>query len=156
MSQIKQLCILLDTKKQKKGNIIFLSSSDTSRIFLLKKGNIKIVEVMKTEMKPSKTFRVECLHFLHFGNRAIWQDWLESSWINRGIVIANSENRHTWSVIGSRNYGRCTTITFSFFRHWSEKRWWNSFYFGNNYVPLLFNSDIQSENKISDLFHFKL
>ncbi len=45
MSQIKQLCIIVGYKKAKKGDIIYLSSSDTPRIFLLKKGNIKIVEV---------------------------------------------------------------------------------------------------------------
>ncbi|MES2747005.1 MAG: Crp/Fnr family transcriptional regulator [Bacteroidota bacterium] len=45
MSQIKQLCIIVGYKKAKKGDIIYLSSSDVPRIFLLKKGNIKIVEV---------------------------------------------------------------------------------------------------------------
>ena len=45
MSQIKQLCIIVGFKKAKKGEIIYFSSSDVPRIFLLKKGNIKIVEV---------------------------------------------------------------------------------------------------------------
>jgi len=45
MSQIKQLCIIVGYKKAKKGDIIYLSSSEVPRIFLLKKGNIKIVEV---------------------------------------------------------------------------------------------------------------
>lgn len=45
MSQIKQLCIIVGYKKAKKGDIIYFSSSDVPRIFLLKKGNIKIVEV---------------------------------------------------------------------------------------------------------------
>ena len=45
MSQIKQLCIITGYKKAKKGDIIYFSSSDMPRIFLLKKGNIKIVEV---------------------------------------------------------------------------------------------------------------
>ena len=45
MSQIKQLCIITGYKKAKKGDIIYFSSSDVPRIFLLKKGNIKIVEV---------------------------------------------------------------------------------------------------------------
>ena len=45
MSQIKQLCIITGFKKAKKGDIIYLSSSDVPRIFLLKKGSIKIVEV---------------------------------------------------------------------------------------------------------------
>jgi len=44
-SQIKQLCIIVGFKKAKKGEIIYFSSSDVPRIFLLKKGNIKIVEV---------------------------------------------------------------------------------------------------------------
>lgn len=45
MSQIKQLCIITGFKKAKKGDIIYFSSSDLPRIFLLKKGNIKIVSV---------------------------------------------------------------------------------------------------------------
>jgi CRP-like cAMP-binding protein len=45
MSQIKQLCIITGFKKAKKGEIIYFSSSDVPRVFLLKKGNIKIVAV---------------------------------------------------------------------------------------------------------------
>lgn len=45
MSQIKQLCIITGFKKANKGEIIYFSSSDVPRIFLLKKGNIKIVAV---------------------------------------------------------------------------------------------------------------
>ncbi|MEO7976246.1 Crp/Fnr family transcriptional regulator [Flavobacterium sp.] len=44
-SQIKQLCIITGFKKASKGEIIYFSSSDLPRIFLLKKGNIKIVAV---------------------------------------------------------------------------------------------------------------
>lgn len=44
-SQIKQLCIITGFKKAKKGDIIYFSSSDVPRIFLLKKGNIKIVSI---------------------------------------------------------------------------------------------------------------
>jgi CRP-like cAMP-binding protein len=45
MSQIKQLCIITGFKKAIKGDVIYFSSSDLPRIFLLKKGNIKIVSV---------------------------------------------------------------------------------------------------------------
>lgn len=45
MSQIKQLCIIVGFKKAKKGEVIYFSSSEVPRIFLLKKGNIKIVSV---------------------------------------------------------------------------------------------------------------
>lgn len=45
MSQIKQLCIITGYKKAKKGDVIYFSSSDLPRVFLLKKGNIKIVSV---------------------------------------------------------------------------------------------------------------
>lgn len=45
MNQIKQLCIITGFKKAKKGDIIYFSSSDMPRVFLLKKGNIKIVSV---------------------------------------------------------------------------------------------------------------
>ncbi len=45
MSQIKQLCIITGFKKANKGDVIYFSSSDVPRIFLLKKGNIKIVSV---------------------------------------------------------------------------------------------------------------
>lgn len=43
--QIRQLCIVTGFKKAQKGEIIYFSSSDLPRIFLLKKGNIKIVAV---------------------------------------------------------------------------------------------------------------
>lgn len=43
--QIRQLCIITGFKKAEKGEIIYFSSSDLPRIFLLKKGNIKIVAV---------------------------------------------------------------------------------------------------------------
>jgi CRP/FNR family transcriptional regulator len=43
--QMKQLCIIMGFKKAKKGEIIYFSSSDVPRIFVLKKGNIKIVAV---------------------------------------------------------------------------------------------------------------
>lgn len=45
MSQIKQLCIITGFKKANKGEIIYFSTSDLPRIFLLKKRNIKIVTV---------------------------------------------------------------------------------------------------------------
>ncbi|WP_202703410.1 Crp/Fnr family transcriptional regulator [Flavobacterium sp. UGB4466] len=44
-SQIKQLCIITGFKKASKGEIIYFSTSDLPRIFLLKKGNIKIVSI---------------------------------------------------------------------------------------------------------------
>jgi len=44
-SQIKQLCIITGFKKASKGEIIYFSSSDLPRIFLLKKGSIKIVAI---------------------------------------------------------------------------------------------------------------
>lgn len=45
MSQIKQLCIITGFKQANKGEVIYFSASDVPRIFLLKKGNIKIVSV---------------------------------------------------------------------------------------------------------------
>ncbi|WP_026703957.1 Crp/Fnr family transcriptional regulator [Flavobacterium soli] len=45
MSQIKQLCIITGFKKANKGDIIYFSSSEVPRIYLLKKGNIKIVSI---------------------------------------------------------------------------------------------------------------
>lgn len=45
MSQVKQLCIITGFKTAKKGDTIHFSSSDIPRIFLLKKGNIKIISV---------------------------------------------------------------------------------------------------------------
>lgn len=44
-AQIKQLCIITGFKTATKGEIIYFSPSDLPRIFLLKKGNIKIVSV---------------------------------------------------------------------------------------------------------------
>lgn len=45
MSQIKQLCIITNFKRAYKGDIIHFSSSDVPMIYLLKKGNIKIVSI---------------------------------------------------------------------------------------------------------------
>lgn len=45
MSQIKQLCIITGFKKAKKRDVIYFSKSDVPRIFLLKKGNLKIVSI---------------------------------------------------------------------------------------------------------------
>ncbi|WP_300978193.1 hypothetical protein [Flavobacterium sp.] len=44
-NQLKQLCIITGFKKAKKGKIIYFSYSELPRVFLLKKGNIKIVSV---------------------------------------------------------------------------------------------------------------
>ena len=44
-SQIKQLCIISNFKKAKKGDILYFSDTNIPQIFLLKKGNIKIVEI---------------------------------------------------------------------------------------------------------------
>ena len=44
-SQLKQLCIITGFKKAKKGEVIYFSSTDLPRVFLLKKGSIKIVAV---------------------------------------------------------------------------------------------------------------
>lgn len=45
MFQIRQLCIITGFKKANKGDIIYFSSSEAPRIYLLKKGTIKIVSV---------------------------------------------------------------------------------------------------------------
>lgn len=45
MSQLKQLCVIIGFKQAKKGEIIYFSDSETPRVFLLKRGNIKIVSV---------------------------------------------------------------------------------------------------------------
>lgn len=45
LMQIKQLCIVTGFKKAAKDEIIYFSSSKVPRIYLLKKGNIKIVDV---------------------------------------------------------------------------------------------------------------
>lgn len=42
-AQIKQLCIIVGFKKANKGEIIYFSNSEAPRIFLLKRGAIKIV-----------------------------------------------------------------------------------------------------------------
>jgi CRP-like cAMP-binding protein len=44
-SQIRQLCVIVGFKKANKGEIIYFSSSEVPKIFLLKKGAIKIVAV---------------------------------------------------------------------------------------------------------------
>lgn len=44
-SQVRELCIITNFKKAKKGDVIDFGDSETPRIFLLKKGNIKIVKI---------------------------------------------------------------------------------------------------------------
>jgi len=44
-AQIKQLCIIVGFKKANKGEIIYFSNSEAPRIFLLKRGAIKIVSL---------------------------------------------------------------------------------------------------------------
>lgn len=43
MSQIRQLCIITGYKKAQKGDVIYFGSGELPRIYLLKKGSIKIV-----------------------------------------------------------------------------------------------------------------
>jgi len=45
MLQIKELCMIVGFKKANKGDIIYFSNVESPRIYLLKKGNIKIVSV---------------------------------------------------------------------------------------------------------------
>jgi CRP-like cAMP-binding protein len=44
-AQIRQLCIIVGFKKASKGEIIYFSNSEAPRIFLLKRGAIKIVSL---------------------------------------------------------------------------------------------------------------
>lgn len=44
-AQIEDLCIIMGFKKAEKGDIIYLSDEEDKRIYFLKKGKIKIVEV---------------------------------------------------------------------------------------------------------------
>lgn len=44
-SQVRQLCIITNFKKAKKGDVIDFGDSEIPRIYLLKKGNIKIVKI---------------------------------------------------------------------------------------------------------------
>lgn len=43
--QLKQLCVITNYKKAKKGEMIYLGESEKPRIYFLKKGNIKITEI---------------------------------------------------------------------------------------------------------------
>jgi CRP/FNR family transcriptional regulator, cyclic AMP receptor protein len=44
-SQVRQLCIITNFKRAKKGEMIDFGERESSRIYLLKKGNLKIVQV---------------------------------------------------------------------------------------------------------------
>lgn len=44
-SQVKQLCIITRFKTAKKGESVYLSTTDEPKIFFLKKGHIKITEI---------------------------------------------------------------------------------------------------------------
>jgi len=65
-SQIKQLCSITGFKKATKGDVIYFSSSDVPRIFLLKKGTIKIVSIDKMAMKPSKALFKKAICLTHY------------------------------------------------------------------------------------------
>jgi CRP/FNR family transcriptional regulator len=43
--QLKQLCVITNYKKAKKGDIIYFANEDAPRIYFLKKGNIKVADV---------------------------------------------------------------------------------------------------------------
>lgn len=44
-SQVRQLCIITNFKRAKKGEMIDFGEKESSRIYLLKKGNLKLVQV---------------------------------------------------------------------------------------------------------------
>lgn len=44
-SQVRQLCIVTNFKRAKKGEMLDFGERESSRIYLLKKGNIKVVQV---------------------------------------------------------------------------------------------------------------
>lgn len=44
-SQVRQLCIITNFKRAKKGELIDLGDGESPRIYLLKKGNLKVVQV---------------------------------------------------------------------------------------------------------------
>jgi CRP-like cAMP-binding protein len=44
-SQIKQLCIIVGYKRAKKGEVLYFASSEAPRIFFLKTGTIKIMDI---------------------------------------------------------------------------------------------------------------
>jgi CRP/FNR family transcriptional regulator len=44
-SQVRQLCIITNFKRAKKGEVIDFGERESSRIYLLKKGNLKVVQV---------------------------------------------------------------------------------------------------------------
>lgn len=44
-SQVRQLCIITNFKRAKKGELIDFGEKENSRIYLLKKGNLKLVQV---------------------------------------------------------------------------------------------------------------
>jgi len=70
-SQIKQLCIIVGFKKAKKGDIIYFSSSEVPRIFLLKMGNIKIVSI---DEDGNETIKEILLKGDLFGELSLEQD----------------------------------------------------------------------------------
>lgn len=89
MSQIKQLCIITGFKKAKKGEIIYFSSSDLPRIFLLKKGNIKIVTV---DEKGNETIKDIIQKGDLFGELALEEDNLVNEYgkvLSDDVVICS-------------------------------------------------------------------
>ena len=71
MSQIKQLCIITGFKKAMKGDVIYFSKSDVPRIYLLKKGNIKIVS---TDEEGNETIKEILLKGDLFGELSLETD----------------------------------------------------------------------------------
>jgi CRP-like cAMP-binding protein len=62
-SQIEELCVIVNYKKATRGEIIYFSDDDVKRIYLLKKGTVKIVEaddngneIIKEILQPGDLF----------------------------------------------------------------------------------------------------
>jgi CRP-like cAMP-binding protein len=95
MSQIKQLCIIIGFKKAKKGEIIYFSSSDVPRIFLLKKGNIKIVAVDEE------------------GNETI-KDIIQKGDLFGELTLENDENSNEYAKVLTDDVAICSFLMSDF------------------------------------------
>ncbi len=94
-SQIRQLCIVVGFKTARKNEVIYFSSSEVPRIFLLKKGSIKIVAIDEE------------------GNETI-KDIIQKGDMFGELTLENDENSNEYAKVLSDEVSICSFLMSDF------------------------------------------
>ncbi len=94
-SQIRQLCIVVGFKTARKNGVIYFSSSEVPRIFLLKKGSIKIVAIDEE------------------GNETI-KDIIQKGDMFGELTLENDENSNEYAKVLSDEVSICSFLMSDF------------------------------------------